>query len=298
MNSCSYWAAGHLTAFFKIADESEDILSKGSLGAGFNIQRGVITEVKPSDDKNHRIYFNSEQQPYDITGITNYVINQVQEKLDESLSPLDINHTFEVPIGSGYGSSGSAALSTVFAINSLLDLKIPELILWQIAHKAEIFNKTGLGDILGLYSQSKFEMRTKEGSPGVGEVVALDFDEHEYDLFTYSIGPLSKKYLLTDPVKRHKITEEGEKVIKEFQVDPTFEKFCDLSLTFTKKLNLIPENLWNIIDSLPGSIKVSQIMLGESLFFFVPKKIDITKYVKMNLVKEELVAKTINKVKS
>ena len=43
-----YWVAGHITSFFFIADQSHDILQKGSRGAGINLDQGVFTEVAHS----------------------------------------------------------------------------------------------------------------------------------------------------------------------------------------------------------------------------------------------------------
>ena len=177
MNSCSYWAAGHITTFFKIADSSDDLLYKGSCGAGFNIKRGVIATVSnaPSLNLTHRIYFNGSLQSQNTTGITDYIFTELEEIIQDKLPKLEIKYDFQVPIGSGYGTSASAALTTVFAINSFLDLHLPEINLWQIAHKAEIANKTGLGDILGMYSNSKFELRIKEGAQGIGIVKQINF---------------------------------------------------------------------------------------------------------------------------
>lgn len=295
MNSCSYWTASHITAFFMIADTSEDLLHKGSLGAGFNIKRGVITDVQLSQTKSHEVFFENHQENEQSAGITFYVVNQLEQLLQRSLPSLSIHHRFDIPIGAGYGSSAAAALSTVFAINELLNLQIPELKLFQIAHKAEISNKTGLGDVLGLYANSAFEQRVKEGAPGIGNIQKLDFDTREYDLYTYSVGPLSKKYLLTDPTKRKMITEQGDIAIKSFELDPTFENFCFVSLEFAKNINLIPKNLWDLIYSLPSTIKGSQIMLGESLFFFVPKSENISKFITLKMTKEELVNETVKK---
>jgi pantoate kinase len=297
MKSSSYWAAGHITAFFKIADSKNDILNKGSQGVGFNIKRGVITKVSKSNNNFHKISFDGIEKSSITTGITNYVLDEFQRLFNYTLPFLEIQHEFQIPIGSGYGSSAAAALSLAFAINSYLNLDVPELNLWQIAHKAEIINKTGLGDVLGLYSQSTFEMRTKEGAPGVGNVVSLDFDVSDYDLYTYSLGPLSKKFLLTDSSKRALIMSVGEKALEKFKLNPTFENFCSTSFLFTQNLNLLPKKLWEIITSLPSTIKTSQIMLGESLFFFVPKNEHLPNLGDVVLINEELENKTIKKLR-
>ena len=101
-------------------------------------------------------------------------------------------------------------------MNEILNLQIEPLKLWQLAHKAEISNKTGLGDILGLYSHSEFEQRVKEGAPEIGKVISLDLDYTDYDLYTYSLGPLSKKNILSDPKKREMIMVQGAQALENF----------------------------------------------------------------------------------
>ena len=298
MNSCSYWAAGHITTFFKIADSSDDLLYKGSCGAGFNIKRGVIATVSnaPSLNLTHRIYFNGSLQSQNTTGITDYIFTELEEIIQDKLPKLEIKYDFQVPIGSGYGTSASAALTTVFAINSFLDLHIPEINLWQIAHKAEIANKTGLGDILGMYSNSKFELRIKEGAPGIGIVKPINFQGDEYDLYTLTLGPLSKKNILSDPSKRKKIIEKGLESVERFQRLPTFDNFCEISLEFTKFIDLLPRKLQKVVDSFGSSIKCSQIMLGESLYFFVPRGMGLPDIEEFYPVKEDLTEKTLHRI--
>ena len=297
MKSCSYWTAGHITAFFKIADSSDDVLYKGSLGTGFNIARGVLTRVELSDKSEFRVFFDNIEQSNQSIGITNFILAQLKELSNESLPGLHIYYSFEVPIGSGYGSSAAAALSTAFAVNKLLDLQIQPVQLWQLAHKAEISNKTGLGDILGLYSNSEFEQRVKEGAPEIGKVISLDLDSKDYDLYTYSIGSLSKKNILSNTKIREMITLKGNQALENFNADPTFENFCKQSIEFTKSINLLPENLIKILTSLPKVIKGSQIMLGESLFLFVPKGQKLPVIENFLPVQETLVKNTLQRIK-
>lgn len=298
MNKTIYWSAGHITAFFKIADLSQDLLYKGSLGAGFNIKRGVETEISRSSASSHQVFFQGRKLSQESVSITNYVLTELQKMFSESFPALDINYTFQVPIGAGYGTSASVALTTTFAINDFLNLGLKELSLWQIAHKAEIVNKTGLGDILGLYAKSNFEMRVQEGAPGIGKVKPIPLDVSDYDLYTASFGPLSKKSILTDPAKRKAITEIGSECLDQFQADPSFENFCSISEDFAKRIDLLPPQLWKILNEVvsTSAIKGSQIMLGESLFFFVPKEENLPSFDTFQPVKEELTGNVLVKV--
>ncbi len=296
MNKCTYWAAGHITAFFKIADNDTELLHKGSCGAGFNIKRGVVTEVSFSSSSNHQVFFDNQKQVSENVSITNYIIQEIEKRISNPIPPLDIKYTFQVPIGAGYGTSASVAITTAFAINTLIKSNIPEIELWQIAHKSEIIHKTGLGDVLGLYANSKFELRTKEGAPGIGKVEPLRINDSGYNLYTYSLGPLSKKNILTDPAKRILITEKGTEAFNKIQNEDELEMFCSIALDFTKNVDLLPKSLWTIINSLPDSIKGSQIMLGESLFFFVPQGEEFPRIENFNPIKEELTEITLQRI--
>lgn len=296
MNKSSYRSASHITAFFKIADLSQDLLSKGSCGAGFNIQRGVKTEITLANSSDHEIFIDNNKITIQSASITKSVLDEIEKTIKRTIPALTIKYTFEVPLGAGYGTSASVALTTAFAINDVLSLDIEELVLWQIAHKAEILNKTGLGDILGLYAKSAFEIRVQEGAPGVGKVISPQIDVTEYDLYTLSFGPLSKKDILTDPIKRSKITEIGSVCLEKFQTNQTFENFCNLALDFSKAIDLLPDNLWKIVNSLPRTIKGSQIMLGESLFFFIPKNTLLPHIQSFVLIKESLTDNVLQKL--
>ena len=58
---------------------------------------------------------------------------------------ITINHEIEFPVSAGFGASGAGALSTAFALNELLGEIYEPLKCGQIAHEAEVMNKTGLG---------------------------------------------------------------------------------------------------------------------------------------------------------
>ena len=107
---------------------------------------------------------------------------------------------------------------------------------------------------------------------------------------------MSKKNILTDKFKRTSITEKGSKSIETFQLDQTFENFCKISLDFARTIDLLPQDLWKIIDTMDLSVKCSQIMLGESLFFFVPKNQDSSVFRNFTPIKEELTNSTLVRI--
>lgn len=63
------------------------------------------------------------------------------------------------------------------------------------------------------------------------------------------------------------ITKVGSKLIKEFDNNPTAQKFMDYSLKFAKETNLITKDILNICDKLKSkTLGVSMAMLGNTAF--------------------------------
>ena len=46
MREASAFSPGHITGFFRICDEPEDLLQKGSRGAGVSLSKGTRTTVR------------------------------------------------------------------------------------------------------------------------------------------------------------------------------------------------------------------------------------------------------------
>ncbi|MHA2363482.1 MAG: pantoate kinase [Candidatus Hodarchaeales archaeon] len=282
-----YWAAGHITAFFEIADSASSPLEKGSRGAGFCINRGVMTEVEVNTKKTHQIFFNNKKQPPGLALVSENILKIMKENI--SIRKLDLRHTFEVPMGSGFGASAAGALSTVFAIRDTLDLDYSDLDLWQIAHTAEIYSQSGLGDILGLYTGG-FEFREIPGAPGIGKTKKIKGFTDDYKIMTISLGPLSTKMILTDPKLRKKINSIGYDTIEQFKQYLTFQSFLEYANDFTNKVELISDELKTILTKLHNlkSVHGAQIMLGDGLFLFYLDNNEISFLLSIPRIKENM----------
>lgn len=299
IDSVKFWVAGHLTTFFCIDDSPSNILEQGSYGAGFNIDKGVITEVNKSSNTNS-IHFNGIKQEPGKAKVTETVLHLLEKKVGTLASNLTINHIFEIPMASGYGTSAAGSIGLVLGINKLLELGLDEKILWQIAHESELINTSGLGDVLGLYSKSKFEYRTKAGAPGIGEVQSVHINTKYFNLFVISDGHLSTKSILTNPEHINKINTKGKECVTKFSKKQNLEFFIDLSLEFTNEINLLSPKLKELKEFLHKSYYVSQIMLGNSLFVFVPEnetKDFFETYKLYNFIKVNTVSETVKEIK-
>ncbi|MFW9778848.1 MAG: pantoate kinase [Candidatus Heimdallarchaeota archaeon] len=269
--SASYWVASHLTGLFAIKDGNDEILSRGSIGAGVCINRGTVTTVTRTDHASLEVYFNGVKTPLSIATVTKRVLDLLFER--DSQQGIRIEHRFGIPISSGFGASAAGALGTAFAANDAFDLGFSRIRLFQIAHLAEIYSNTGLGDIIGLY-QGGAEVRIKQGAPGVGQTIAMT-NRDSWKIATIHIGHLATPKILSDHRKRRAINLAGEQLIEKLISEPDFGNFVGLASQFSRKLNLWSKALIGISELVPPEVVTAQIMLGDALFLFYKPGTDL-----------------------
>lgn len=183
------FSPGHVTGFFEIPTGYDHYLLKGSKGAGFSIDRGIATAVQvyESPRTDYRISINGKRTQ--SAEVSNWVVNEYLKLVDRSYF-ISIDHDIGIPVGFGLGSSGAAALSLSYALNSALDIGLSKTQAAQIAHHAEVACKTGLGTVIAEFAGG-FEMRTRAGAPGVGAVSKIDLDG--YKAIIMCLAPISTK---------------------------------------------------------------------------------------------------------
>ncbi|MDW3631948.1 MAG: hypothetical protein QOK71_10955, partial [Nitrososphaeraceae archaeon] len=166
---CTAFSPGHITGFFekpKNKNQNTNPLFYGSKGAGFSFKRGVTTSVElyKSKKKWYQIYINNSLT--NNAEVSEWVTQYYFDKFDFSYY-IKINHSIDIPIGYGLGTSGAAALSLSYALNKALDIKFLREQAAQIAHIAEIACNTGLGTVISEF-YGGLEIRTSFGAPGIG----------------------------------------------------------------------------------------------------------------------------------
>jgi len=149
MKEFAAFSPGHITGLFQICDDAEEPLLKGSRGAGVSITRGVITKVRieraPETSFEIRINGNGLKS----AKVSECVINALLPIAGGNYKIL-VNHDINVPIGSGFGSSGAGALSLALALNEAFRLGLSRVEAAQVAHIAEVRCKTGLGTVIAV----------------------------------------------------------------------------------------------------------------------------------------------------
>ena len=261
----SAFSPGQITGFFK-SHYSNDFLFSGSTGAGVCIANGVKTSVtiKPSQKTKFQIKIN-DKLTHDAI-VSQFVAKTITSKLDHHYE-IHIQHYSDLPIGCGYGSSGSAALSLAYALNESLSLGLSQEKAAQIAHTAEIKCRTGLGTVLSLYHGGA-QLRLIPGAPGIGKV--LKFNSSNRVIATFTLGNLSTKYILLNPKIHSFINNIGQILLQQFTDNPSAVSFLNLSRNFTLSMNFFPYQLYQFMKLADRyGIICSMNMFGHSIFSLI-----------------------------
>ena len=261
------FSPAHITGFFKAELDGKEPNQLGSLGAGFSIQKGVKTTVNVRSKTEHDINNYAIRVKGFNTGdirVSEYVLNEFL--LDGKY--FDVTHEIDVPVGYGFGCSGAVALSLAIALNDVLKYGYTKTKVAQIAHKAEIKCQTGLGDVLASY-HGGFEIRTKSGAPGVGEVQKINPKE-KLEVVIICFNPISTKKFLKEKISL--INGLGGKMVQKLVKSQDMDEFQDMSIKFAQYIHVITPKMNKVIKDLhDNGIKCGIALFGETIFSLVPK---------------------------
>ena len=261
------FSPAHITGFFKAELDGKEPNQLGSLGAGFSIQKGVKTIVNVRSKTEHDINNYAIRVKGFNTGdirVSEYVLNEFL--LDGKY--FDVTHEIDVPVGYGFGCSGAVALSLAIALNDALKYGYTKTKVAQIAHKAEIKCQTGLGDVLASY-HGGFEIRTKSGAPGVGEVQRITPKE-KLEVMIICFNPISTKKFLKEKISL--INGLGGKMVQKLVKSQDMDEFQDMSIKFAQYIHVITPKMNKVIKDLhDNGIKCGIALFGETIFSLVPK---------------------------
>jgi pantoate kinase len=264
MNKVIAFSPGHVTGLFFMKDLADDPLKRGSLGSGFSLKKGAFTTV--SFNKNIKDLTVSINREKNIDApVSRKVVELFHEWSDVPFQGVDIRHYIETPQGSGFGSSGSGALSLVYALNRLYNDPLSAIKISQIAHVAEVLCRTGLGTVMG-ETMGGFKVLVEPGAPGIGKTISVSYPKGLYAAFIV-FGPYSTSEALSNPKVRESIMESGRKYHSLIKENPEFERFMEYSRAFAESTGIIPMSVRKILDELDlRGIKSSMLMFGEGTF--------------------------------
>ncbi len=247
------FAPGNVSCIFEIK-EHEDPAKMGSLGLGFTTDKGVIAEV--SEDKVTSIIVNNEVWDFPT-------VKSVIDSLTKKTVKVDLK--VDLPIGTGFGMSGACALSTALALNELLQLGKTREELVEIAHVAEVVNRTGLGDVAG-QAHGGFLVKL-EHEPSF-EVKRLPIEN--VPIYYVVFDKLDTKSVITNDEMKKKINLAGSIALDKIKKmdNPTLKELIQLSKEFSIASGLLQdERVKSAINSVEDNGgNASMIMLGNAVF--------------------------------
>lgn len=265
MKKASAFAPGHISGFFQVCDESDDLKKKGSRNCGPCIGAGVSTEVevKRSSNLMLEIWVNGQRNPRAKT--SRWVAKEVLKTLDEDFE-IKIKHSIQAPMGAGYGMSGAGAIGVAMALPKALGLNFSRSRIYTLAHKAEVSCDTGLGDV-GPQMRGGLIIGLDPGCLPYGKLRELKIPEDTH-VVCGTLGSLSTSNLLNDSDFRERSKNAGNRALKKFQADSNIRNFMKVSREFAFDLGTLDEELEEILDAVSSRCPwgASQVMLGRAIF--------------------------------
>lgn len=253
--SSEAFCPAHITGFFTLPFEGknyENDTRMGSKGAGFSVELGAHAEAHVGG-KGWDIIVNGEQSSFLV----------VEKTVYNFAKGGTVEIETDLPFSQGFGMSGACALSAALAVLKEVG-KSPDAAL-PAAHKAEMFCRTGMGDVLA-QTKGGFEVRIEEGLPPAGEIKV---EKIERDLVLAVSGDqLITPDILKDPFMVGWINSVGEELMEEFEPDYAFEDFLDLSLRFAEETEFIKDSIKPALEAGKKAGNGSMAMIGNSVFFF------------------------------
>ncbi|MFW9882055.1 MAG: hypothetical protein ACFFG0_54015 [Candidatus Thorarchaeota archaeon] len=265
-----------ISGFFEIVDEidGKNINNPekiGSRGAGFNLSAVGRTKVQveyPIKTGNQEINIFINNELVDEKAETTYFIYEYIKRFLKSPVKISVFHNFELPVGCGYGASGSGALGTIFGLNNALNLNLSIMERGRIAHIAEVVNRTGLGTVCGQLRGGLCILK-EPGYPCVSESIKFS---RNLKIVCGSFGMIHTKSILTDPVLNLKIKEAGRRAQVKLLQERNIKSFIKASSEFVKETEIVKilklgeiEDLIKNLDNLK-ILGASMNQLGRSVY--------------------------------
>jgi len=253
------FSPGNVSCIFRIV-ESKDKTKRHSLGVGFTVDKGVRVEVSKS--KRTRIYINGKRRRFPT-------VKTVIEELTDK--PVKVEIKDQLPSGAGFGVSGASALATAYALNRLFGLRKSRKELAMIAHRAEVVNGTGLGDVGGEFNGG-FNMKVKRGKP----LEVVDLGIKDLDVYYRFISEIKTKKVINSKLKKRRINKAGDRALRRVKIlkDKNLKDIIRISKDFAVESGLLKnkkvKRLIREIEDKGGN--ASMIMLGNAVFSDVPFK--------------------------
>jgi len=265
-----------ISGFFEIVDEinGTKIINPeriGSRGAGFNLSavgrtKILVEDLDKSNDCEIDIFINNEKIN-EKAETTYYIYNHIKKLVENSVKVI-ISHKFDLPVGCGYGASGSGALGSIYGLDHVLNLGLSSREKGKIAHIAEVVNRTGLGTVCGQLRGGLCILR-EPGYPCVSESIEVP---ENLKIICGSFGMIHTKSILTNPVLNLKIKQAGRRAQVKLLQKPGIKSFIRASIKFVEETEILKILRLNEVAGLIQRLNKLKILgasmnqLGKSVF--------------------------------
>lgn len=251
------FAPAHITGFFCVHRDA-DILHTGSCGCGITLSDGVTSTVTTCGSTG------TGQSCVYIDGI----LQNSGPAVDcvGQIAPFGISAhiSSDIPSGCGLGASGAGTLATAIAIDDTINLNMGHDQLVQVAHRFEVQNRTGLGDVVG-QSIGGLIMRTKAGAPPFGICERIPCPQQE--IAYVAMGEISTASVLADEQAISAINRAGADALKELVKKPGIGNFMIQSKKFCISSGIADDTILDAIEAVEAAGGLaSQAMLGRTVF--------------------------------
>ncbi len=294
-----------ISGFFQMMNPVNDLKKKqpsqiGSCGGGPSLTAYGKTHIKLLDNSNtdnslnYEIWINGKNLT--LQAVTSSTTLRLMEEHLPKFYKYRISHEFDLPLGAGYGSSGSGALGIAIGIKKILNLPFSFENAAYYAHAADVLNHTGLGTVGGQYAGG-LSIMMEPGFPFKYNCIPIDSDIR---ILTGSFGPLSTKEILTNPDYKKLIYHVGQRSMQLMKQEYTLENYLKVVQFFLKKTQILKKlKLSNVQKCLEIINQTSAIgsgmnQLGRSFFAFCYKE-DVNEIQK--LLRERIQIEFIDVVK-
>ncbi|MDB6133553.1 MAG: putative kinase ATP-binding protein [Verrucomicrobiales bacterium] len=231
---------------------------RGSLGVGITLDAGVTARVSrlPAEVQESEILVAGQHWRFPtVRGVLTALTSE----------PLRVELEAAFPFGCGFGMSGASALSTALAVNALLELHLDRSALAMAAHRAEVDNATGLGDVGGQFNGG-IMIKTRRHEPLLVERLALTAQTLHYRIH----GPISTAEVINSREKLLHINRAGHAAMAEIREAGntlTLERLFRISHRFATGSGLLrsPAVAADIAAAEAAGHAASMIMLGEAV---------------------------------
>ena len=223
--------------------------------------------VKSSDAHSHVISINGRRTEAAL--VSERVLEKFRPFLQRPLRII-VEVGLETPLGAGFGSSGSGALSLALALNEAADVGLSRVEAAQVAHVAEIECGTGLGSVFAALNGG-FGVLIKPGAPGVGEAIRYP-DTRGLRVVYLHLAPIPTREALSNPHLRRRINELGGRLVDDLARRLSPARFMEFSRQFSENVALITPRMRNVMDAIASKGYTSTMaMFGEVIFSLIDK---------------------------